>query len=171
MWVVWGPALTTRFLKSDPRQMSLGAEALRRYKAFMAHFSRAFSLATQEKHQILDITRRVTDVLRESGVSEGQLTVFTPHATAAIAINENDDPNIGTDLLRALSKLIIEHDGWLHDRIDNNAAAHIKSAIMGPSEIVPIIGGRLSLGTWQNFFFCEFDGPRRERQVIVSIVS
>ncbi len=155
----------------DPKQLSLGAGQIQRYKAFMAHFSRAFFVSTQDKHQIVDITHKVTDALRESGVSEGQLTVFTPHATAAIALNENDDPNIGTDLLRALSKLIIEHDGWLHDRIDNNAAAHIKSAIMGPSETVPIIGGRLSLGTWQNFFLCEFDGPRHERRVIVSIVS
>jgi secondary thiamine-phosphate synthase enzyme len=73
-----------------------------------------------------------------------------------------DDPNIGTDFLNALRKLIVEHDGWLHDRIDDNAAAHIKSALIGPSEVV--------LGTWQNIFLCEFDGPRT-RQVIVSIVA
>ena len=137
----------------------------------MPHFSRTFSLATQEKHQIVDVTTNVNAILRESGVREGQLTVFTPHATAAIAINENDDPNIGTDFICALSKLVIEHDGWLHDRIDNNAAAHIKSALIGPSETIPIIGGRLCLGTWQNVFFCEFDGPRHERRVIISIVS
>ena len=137
----------------------------------MAHFSRAFSFSTQEKHQIVDITSKVTAILHESGVAEGQLTVYTPHATAAITINENDDPNRGTDFLRALSKVVIEHDGWLHDRIDNNAAAHIKSAIVGPSETVPVIGANACLGTWQNFFFCEFDGPRHERRVIVSIVS
>lgn len=137
----------------------------------MAHFSRSFSFSTQEKHQIVDITTKVTAILRESAVMEGQLTVYTPHATAAITINENDDPAIGTDLLRALAKMVIEHDGWLHDRIDNNAAAHIKSAIVGPSETVPVIEGSASLGTWQNFFFCEFDGPRRERRVVVSIVS
>ncbi len=137
----------------------------------MPHFSRTFSVATQEKHQIVDVTTNVNAILRESGVREGQLTVFTPHATAAIAINENDDPNIGTDFICALSKLVIEHDGWLHDRIDNNAAAHIKSALTGPSETIPIIGGRLCLGTWQNVFFCEFDGPRHERRVIISIVS
>ncbi len=137
----------------------------------MAHFSRTFSLATQEKHQIVDITQKVLDIVRESGVKEGQVTVFTPHATAAIALNENDDPNIGTDFLRALGKIIVEHDGWLHDRIDNNAAAHIKSALTGPSETVPIINGRPCLGTWQDFFFCEFDGPRHERRVVVSIVS
>lgn len=137
----------------------------------MPHFSRTFSVATQEKHQIVNVTTNVNAILRESGVREGQLTVFTPHATAAIAINENDDPNIGTDFICALSKLVIEHDGWLHDRIDNNAAAHIKSALTGPSETIPVIGGRLCLGTWQNVFFCEFDGPRHERRVIISIVS
>jgi secondary thiamine-phosphate synthase enzyme len=104
-------------------------------------------------------------------VAEGQLIMYTPHATAAISINENDDPNIGTDLLRALSKVVVEHDGWLHDKIDNNAAAHIKSAIVGPSETIPIVEGQLCLGTWQNIFLCEFDGPRSERRIIVSIVS
>jgi secondary thiamine-phosphate synthase enzyme len=137
----------------------------------MAHYSRTFTVNTQDRNQIIDITQKINGALRESGVLEGQLTVYTPHATAAIAINENDDPNIGTDLLRALSKLVIEHDGWLHDRIDNNAAAHIKSAIVGPSETVPIVQGRLCLGTWQNVFLCEFDGPRSQRRVVVSIVS
>jgi secondary thiamine-phosphate synthase enzyme len=137
----------------------------------MAHFSRSFSLSTREHHQVIDITREVEAVLVESGVREGQLAVFTPHATAAVTINENDDPNIGADFQRALAKVVVEHDGWLHDRVDNNAAAHIKSAIVGPSETIPVIAGKLALGRWQNVFFCEFDGPRRERRVIVSIVS
>ncbi len=137
----------------------------------MAHHSQSFTLVTTAHHQVIDVTEQVVQVLEGSGVTEGQLTVYTPHATAAITINENDDPNIGRDFLTALGKLVVEHDGWLHDRIDNNAAAHIKSALVGPSETVPIIAGKLCLGTWQNFFFCEFDGPRRERRVIVSIVS
>jgi secondary thiamine-phosphate synthase enzyme len=97
--------------------------------------------------------------------------VYTPHATAAVAINENDDPNIGTDLLAALRKVIIEHDGWLHDRVDNNAAAHIKAAIVGPGETIPLSEGRLLLGTWQNVFLCEFDGPRTSRRVVVTVVG
>ena len=137
----------------------------------MAHFSRGFSVSTREQHQIVDVTDQVKQVWRESAVAEGQLIMYTPHATAAISINENDDPNIGTDLLRALSKVFVEHDGWLHDKIDNNAAAHIKSAIVGPSETIPIVEGQLCLGTWQNIFLCEFDGPRSERRIIVSIVS
>jgi len=90
--------------------------------------------------------------------------------TAAVTINENADPNIGTDFLNALRKMIVEHDGWLHDRIDDNAAAHIKSALVGPSVVIPISAANLSLGTWQNVFLCEFDGPRT-RQLIVSVVS
>src|SRR5215472_12272351 len=137
----------------------------------MACFQKAFTLDTSAHNEVIDITERVRRILKESGATSGQLTVYTPHATAAVTINENDDPNIGTDFLTALKKLVIEHDGWLHDRVDNNAAAHIKSALVGPSETVPVADGRLLLGTWQNVFFCEFDGPRRARNVIVSIVS
>jgi secondary thiamine-phosphate synthase enzyme len=67
--------------------------------------------------------------------------------------------------------MVIEHDGWLHDRIDDNAASHIKAAIVGPSETIPIRDGKLALGTWQDVFLCEFDGPRQGRRVLVTIVS
>jgi secondary thiamine-phosphate synthase enzyme len=137
----------------------------------MASFTRSFTLRTTEHDAVHDVTRDVERVLAESRVDEGVCTVYTPHATAAITINENDDPNIGVDLLRALRRLVPDHDGWLHDQIDNNAAAHIKSAIVGPSASIPVVSGKLALGTWQNVFFCEFDGPRRERKVVVSIVS
>jgi secondary thiamine-phosphate synthase enzyme len=130
-----------------------------------------FHLETKKKWGIVDITNEVVALLRKADVNSGLCTVYTPHATAAIAINENDDPNIGVDLIHALDKMVKEHDGWLHDRIDNNAAAHIKSAIIGPSETIPIIDGKLALGTWQNIFLCELDGPRSSRRVIVSIYS
>ena len=125
---------------------------------------------TTARDQVLDITREVADAVRATGAGDGQCAVFTPHATAAITINENDDPNVGTDLLTALSRLVKDHDGWLHDRVDDNAAAHIKAAIVGPSETIPVEGGRLLLGTWQNVFLCEFDGPRASRRVVVSVV-
>jgi secondary thiamine-phosphate synthase enzyme len=130
-----------------------------------------FTLVTSQHNQVLDITERVQRAVRESNIASGVCTVYTPHATAAIAINENDDPNIGTDLMAALAKVVIEHDGWLHDRIDNNAAAHIKSAVVGPSESIPVRDGRLALGRWQNVFLCEFDGPRSTRRVLVSVVG
>lgn len=135
----------------------------------MAHFSRSFSIVTRNHNEVIDISEDVARIVAESGVRDGQLAVFTPHATASITVNENDDPNIGTDFLRALGDMVPEHAGWLHDRVDNNAAAHIKSALVGPSVTIPLIDGRLALGTWQNVFFCEFDGPRRERRIIVSI--
>jgi secondary thiamine-phosphate synthase enzyme len=137
----------------------------------MSVFRRRFELNTSAHHQVIDVTREVERVVAESGVRDGICTVFTAHATAAITVNENDDPNIGTDFMNALSKLVIEHDGWLHDRVDNNGAAHIKSALVGPSETIPVEEGRLGLGRWQNVFFCEFDGPRAHRGVVVTVVS
>jgi secondary thiamine-phosphate synthase enzyme len=137
----------------------------------MTVYRRRFELTTSASNEVIDITREVKRVVADSGVRDGLCCVFTPHATAAITINENDDENIGTDFVNALRKVVIEHDGWLHDRIDNNAAAHIKSALVGPSETIPIEDGTLSLGTWQNVFFCEFDGPRRQRGVVVTVLG
>jgi secondary thiamine-phosphate synthase enzyme len=137
----------------------------------MACFQRTVNVRTSVHNEVLDITEEVNNVVAASGITAGVCAVYTPHATAAITINENDDPNIGVDFLAALRKLIIEHDGWLHDRVDDNAAAHIKSALIGPSESIPISGGRLVLGTWQNVFLCEFDGPRSERRVIITVVG
>ena len=113
----------------------------------MPVFRRRFELTTHEHNEVVDITGQVGRIVSESGVRDGICAVFTPHATAAITINENDDPNIGTDFLGALRKLVVEHDGWLHDRVDNNAAAHIKSALVGPSESIPVQNGSLELGT------------------------
>ena len=137
----------------------------------MSVYNEHFSIQSKAHNEVLDITSEVRKIVRASGVRAGCCTVYVPHATAAITINENDDPNIGVDFLRALQDIVIEHDGWLHDRVDNNAAAHIKAAIIGPSESIPIEEGRLGLGTWQNIFLCEFDGPRASRQVWVSVLS
>ena len=137
----------------------------------MACFTRSFTIATREHDELVDVTDRVRAIVRESKVENGQCTVYVPHATAAVTINENADPNIAVDFVRAMKKLVIEHDGWLHDRVDDNAASHIKAAIIGPSETIPIESGRLALGTWQNVFVCEFDGPRGSRKVIVSVIS
>ncbi len=137
----------------------------------MPVFSASFTVSSRVHDELIDITAEVNRALAASRVAEGLCHIYVPHATAAIAINENDDPNIGVDVVTALRKLVIEHDGWLHDRIDNNAASHIKAAIIGPSETIPIRAGRLALGTWQNIFLCEFDGPRQGRNVTVTILS
>jgi secondary thiamine-phosphate synthase enzyme len=93
------------------------------------------------------------------------------HATAAIVVNENDDPNVGVDLLTALGRLVPEHEGWLHDRVDDNAQAHILASLLGPSEIVPIENGDLRLGRWQGLMLVELDGPRRGRRVAVTLAA
>jgi len=126
---------------------------------------RQIEVSTEQGCEVVDITRRVAEVVGESEVEEGLCSVYVPHATAAIVINENDDPNICLDLLDALSKLVPEGI-WRHDRVDGNAAAHIKSAILGPGETVPVRGGRLLLGTWQAIMLVDLDGPRRRRIVV-----
>ena len=126
-----------------------------------------FFVKTTRKFQVIDITAEVQEIVKRGATSDGLCCVFVPHATAAVAINENADPNIGEDLQEALAKLIPEGI-WRHDRIDDNAAAHIKAAIVGPSETVPVKNRRLQLGTWQGLMLVEFDGPR-ERKVFVQI--
>lgn len=128
---------------------------------------REFFVKTTQQSQVIDITPRVREIVTQGGLDEGLCSVFVPHATAAVTINENADPNIGEDLQEALGKLIPEGI-WRHDRIDNNVAAHIKAAILGPSETVPVKHGKLGLGTWQSIMLVEFDGPR-ERRVIVQL--
>ncbi len=126
-----------------------------------------FHVRSQRKYQMLDITGRVADIVGQAKLSEGICSVYVTHATAAVVINENDDPNVCEDVLDALDKLIPE-GVWRHDRVDGNAAAHIKSAILGPGETIPVRDGRLVLGTWQAIMLVELDGPR-ERRVIVTV--
>ena len=124
-----------------------------------------FHIRTNAKRQMVDITDRVVDLSRQAGVHDGICHVYVPHATAAIVINENDDPNLCVDILDALERQI--PDGiWRHDRIDNNGAAHIQAAILGPSESVPVVDGEIVLGTWQAIMLVELDGPRDRRLVV-----
>jgi secondary thiamine-phosphate synthase enzyme len=129
-----------------------------------------FSVSTTEHKQCVEITESVRQIVRDTKVKSGLCHVMTLHATAAIVINENDDPCIGTDLLSALDRMIPDHAGWQHDRVDNNAQAHIKAAILGPSETIAIENGDLVLGTWQGIILVELDGPRSRRTVSVRVV-
>jgi secondary thiamine-phosphate synthase enzyme len=122
---------------------------------------------TQKTQEMVDITAQVTEVVRQAGVRTGLCMVYVPHATAAVVINENADPNVCLDILDALGRMVPE-GAWRHDRVDNNAAAHIKATILGPSETVPVRDGNLQLGTWQSLMLVEFDGPR-ERTLIVEV--
>src|SRR3989338_3782875 len=122
-------------------------------------------LSTSKKQELIDITDKVNSIIKKSKVKNGICNIFTAHATAAIIINENYDPNICLDLLDALNKLI-PSGIWRHDRIDGNADAHLKSAILGPSETIPIKNGELELGRWQSVMFTELDGPRSDSRNI-----
>lgn len=127
-------------------------------------------VSTKEKYDMVDIQKQVEDIVKKSGVKNGLCNVFAAHATAAIIINENYDPNVCLDVLDALAQLIREGK-WRHDNVDNNAAAHIKSAIAGPSETIPVRDGKLLLGRWQNIMLAEFDGPREGRSILVSVIG
>lgn len=129
-----------------------------------------FTITTTQHKQCIDVTDRVRNIVRRTAVTSGLCHVMVLHATAAIIVNENDDPNIGVDLLTALDRAIPDHANWLHDRVDDNAQAHIKAAALGPSETIPIRDGDLLLGTWQGIMLVEFDGPRTERRVVVSVL-
>jgi len=129
-----------------------------------------FTISTTQPEECIDITDRVREIVRAAEVESGLCHVMVLHATAAVIVNENDDPNIGTDLLRALDRNVPAHDGWLHDRVDDNAAAHIKASLLGPAETLPIHGGELLVGRWQGIMVVELDGPRSERRVAVTIL-
>ena len=122
---------------------------------------------TRNKNDVVDLTRQIAELVRQADLEHGLCHVYVPHATAAIIVNENDDPQIGQDLLTALDGLIPE-GVWLHDKVDENGASHLKATLLGPSETVPIERGRLALGTWQAIMLVDFDGPR-DRTAIVTL--
>ena len=135
----------------------------------MDETSEVFEVETRDARQCIDLTDRVRAAVKRAGVDAGLCHVMVLHSTAAVVVNEFDDPNIGKDLLSALDRAVPEHAGWLHDRIDDNAHAHIKATLLGPSELVPVKGGDLLLGTWQRILLVELDGPR-SRKLSVTIL-
>ncbi|MGD9763029.1 MAG: secondary thiamine-phosphate synthase enzyme YjbQ [Candidatus Binatia bacterium] len=128
---------------------------------------RELNVRTRQRLEVIDLTGEVARVVAEADDGAELCTVYVPHATAAVVINENDDPNLCDDLLDALERLVPAGQ-WRHDRVDGNGAAHIKAAMLGPSETVPVRDGRLALGTWQAIMLVELDGPR-QRRVIVTV--
>ena len=126
------------------------------------------SVRTTTRKEFVDITRNVLDAVRKSGIKNGIVTLYVPHTTAAITINENADPSVKADIIENLVRLIPE--GFHYKHVEGNADSHIQASIIGPSETVIINDGRLLLGTWQGIFFCEFDGPRT-RRVWVKIIG
>lgn len=119
-----------------------------------------FKLSTPEEG-LVDITNEVTEAIMESGVLEGLCVIFCPHTTAAITINENADPNVKADFVLGMDRSFPELSAFRH--AEGNSDAHIKSSTIGASETIIIAGGKPLLGTWQNIYFCEFDGPRTRK--------
>jgi secondary thiamine-phosphate synthase enzyme len=124
-------------------------------------------VSTRSHTDLVDITGEVQKAVADSGVQDGVCYVYVPHTTAAVTINENADPSVREDILMELNKIVPLQDNYKHR--EGNAAAHIKATIVGSSETIPIERGRLSLGTWQGIFFCEFDGPRSRRVLVRTI--
>ena len=114
---------------------------------------------TRQRTEFVNISAEVQKAATEAGMKDGVLTVFVPHTTAGVTINENADPDVTADIAVALDRMIPWTVGYKHS--EGNSAAHVKASLMGSSVRVPVEDGKLRLGTWQCVYFCEFDGPRR----------
>ena len=128
------------------------------------------NLTTDHGNGLYDITSEVTEIISASKVQTGIASVYARGSTAAIMIQENWDQSVQNDVVTLLNRLI-PNGIWEHDRQDNNGDSHLKAGLIGASETIPVIGGKPGLSTWQNIFFCEFDGPRERREIIVTIIA
>ena len=126
------------------------------------------SVKTRKRTELVDITSDINQLIQNSGTDQGLCMIYVPHTTAAVTINESADPSVKSDILMVLNQIIPWEANYRH--LEGNSPAHIKSTLVGSSELIAIENGRLILGTWQGIFFCEFDGPRT-RRVNVRIVA
>lgn len=131
---------------------------------------KTITITTNRKNGLYDITREVEEVIRDSNVISGIASVYARGSTAAIMIQENWDQSVQNDVVTLLNR-VIPAGIWEHDRQDNNGDAHLKAGLVGPSETIPVMNGKPGLSTWQNVFFCEFDGPRQKREVLVTVIG
>ncbi len=131
---------------------------------------KTIKIKTVNHNGLYDITEQVAEIVGRSGVNSGIVSVYAQGATAAVMIQESWDNSIQNDVINLLNKLIPK-GVWEHDLQDNNGDSHLKAGIVGPSETVPVIGGKPGLSTWQNIFFCEFDGPREVRNIAVTVIG
>ena len=118
-------------------------------------------IRSKMREEMIDITSDVRSIVKESGISEGRITLFVPHTTAAVTINENADPTVQKDMLLSLARISPDLPEFRH--LEGNSDAHVKSSLIGCSQDILISNGNLILGTWQGIYFCEFDGPRQRR--------
>ncbi len=123
------------------------------------------SIKSNKKNELIDITLKVEELIKRSGIKKGLCNICCPHTTAGLIINENADPSVQKDILMKLNNIVTEDPEYVHS--EGNSAAHVKSSVVGVSLNVPVEDGKLILGTWQGIYFAEFDGPR-SRKVIVN---
>lgn len=128
------------------------------------------TLSTDRINGLYDITSDIVSLIKASKVETGIVSIYARGSTSAIMIQENWDQSVQNDVVSLLKK-IIPHGIWEHDRQDDNGDAHLKAGLIGPSETIPIINNNPGLSTWQNIFFCEFDGPRQHREIVVTIIA
>ena len=129
---------------------------------------REITLRSERRTQLIEITRDVELALE--GAGGAAVLVFVPHTTAGVTINEHADPAVARDFERALERIVGDDWGWQHiEAGEENAPSHIRSALMSPQVVVPLVNGRLALGTWQGIFFCEFDGPRTRKVLVTAL--
>jgi secondary thiamine-phosphate synthase enzyme len=126
-------------------------------------------IRTHFRAEFVDITGEVNGIVQKSGVKEGICYIYIPHTTAAVTINENADPSVQKDIINELDKIVPWDNQYTHG--EGNAAAHIKSTLVGASVSIPVIKGKLALGTWQGVYFCEFDGPRNREAFVQTMKS
>ena len=131
---------------------------------------RTIQIRTTAHNGLVDITRQVEAIVAESGVQTGLVNVYVQGATAAIMLQETWDQSVQNEVLTLLSRLV-PAGAWEHDRQDNNGDAHLKAGMVGPQETIPIVEGQMGLSTWQNIFLCEFDGPRTNRNIMVTVMG
>ncbi len=127
-------------------------------------------LSTDKRNGLYDITSEVAGIIDESKVQTGIASVYARGSTAAIMIQENWDQSVQNDVVTLLTRLI-PSGIWEHDRQDDNGDSHLKAGLVGASETIPVIGGKPGLSRWQNIFFCEFDGPRDHREIVVTVIG
>ena len=131
---------------------------------------KSIEIKTTRREELIDITEQIKTVVKAEGIKNGLVNVYAQGATGAIMIQENWDESVQTDVVNFLRK-VIPKGVWLHDQQDGNGDSHLKAGLVGPSESIPVINGELGLSTWQNIFFCEFDGPRTNRKIICTCLS
>ena len=127
-------------------------------------------ISTDSRETLVDITREVKSIVAASDVENGLVSVYAQGATGAIMIQENWDESVQTDVIHLLRQ-IIPQGVWEHDKQDGNGDSHLKAGLVGPSETIPVINRELGLSQWQNIFFCEFDGPRRRRNIVCTVIT